>query len=71
MFKEIDINGDGNMEWDEFVSYIVEVAEAQSNDLLAAQIFVDGTNVNKVAKVMKSEELIPKYLHESNVLQKA
>jgi hypothetical protein len=28
LFKEIDINGDGTMEWDEFVSYIVEVAEA-------------------------------------------
>jgi hypothetical protein len=57
------------MEWDEFVSYIVEVAEAQRNN--EGTIFGGGTRTKKVEQIMKSEELIPKYLHGSNVLQKA
>jgi hypothetical protein len=28
LFREVDINGDGSMEWDEFVSYIIETADA-------------------------------------------
>jgi hypothetical protein len=25
LFKEIDVNGDGTMEWDEFSNYIIEL----------------------------------------------
>jgi len=27
MFSEVDINGDGTMEWDEFASYIIECVD--------------------------------------------
>jgi Ca2+-binding EF-hand superfamily protein len=29
LFKEIDINGDGSMEFEEFASYLIEAVEAR------------------------------------------
>lgn len=32
IFREVDVNGDGTMEWDEFTSYLVEMANAYYYD---------------------------------------
>lgn len=35
LFEDIDINGDGNMEWSEFTQYVVEIArEDRSKSIL-------------------------------------
>ncbi|KAG9392928.1 WD domain, G-beta repeat [Carpediemonas membranifera] len=33
MFEEIDVNGDGEMEWDEFMSFIIEEAAVSKSDV--------------------------------------
>jgi WD40 repeat protein len=34
MFREIDVNGDGSMEWDEFTAHLVELASTYYGDFL-------------------------------------
>jgi hypothetical protein len=42
LFAQIDINGDGNMEWDEFTSFIVEtgmaVADHEPNSIRVSSL---------------------------------
>lgn len=70
LFSEIDINGNGFMEWDEFTSFLIEAVDQkqlhQINAKLTAEEF---TNENVLAHhLLKIEESAPDYLHTNNML---
>jgi len=81
LFNEIDINGDGSLEWDEFATYLIEVVDTNNMTKVAKDLFsTQGVNIKQKAKLMMAnpdinfmmaEENLPKYLHTSNLLQQA
>lgn len=74
LFEEVDINGDGTMEWDEFASFIIEAVDTNhmKNYMNQNDNVVNSAGGMAVAEhLMSLEARRPKYLHETNMLQLA
>ncbi len=59
LFKEIDVNGDGTMEWDEFSNYIIELGLLRK----------DRTFTNIIKNYYPSENIIDRQKHENMIEQ--
>ncbi|KAK2945700.1 putative Sporulation-specific N-acetylmuramoyl-L-alanine amidase [Blattamonas nauphoetae] len=74
LFDDIDVNGDGNMEWDEFMSFIIESALAHQSSLETREDFHMVTdiplsdNINSITYIEELRTLMCCEEHSHNVI---
>ena len=72
LFTEIDINGNGCMEWDEFTEFLIEAVDAKQLSQTGRIPSDEIVSQNALAQhILRLEEQQPDYLHQNNMLQVA
>ena len=72
LFREIDINGNGYMEWDEFTGFLIEAVDQKQLSMAGTLASDEIVSQNAVAQhILHLEESQPDYLHQNNMLQVA
>ena len=69
LFSEIDINGNGGLEWDEFTGFLIEAVDQKQLSSAGRIPSEEIVSENLVAQhILRLEESQPDYLHLNNML---